>query len=304
MSTLVQLFIGIVLSLAISVLAYMRNSLSESGVIGAVVVGTIIFGLGEWHWGFLLITFFILSSLLSSYKKTQKEQTAAEKFDKGSRRDFGQVMANAGLGALLALLWAFSPWRASPALLGAFIGAMATVNADTWATELGVLAKQPPRLITTFKPVEVGTSGGVTIAGTLAALSGAVVIGGAMMLFEATYHFVTPALAGWLARPAGGFQIVGSFNDWGLVFVSLNWMLLAAGIGGLVGSMFDSLLGATVQAIYYSKGREKETEKVIDPDGTPNTLLRGWKWLNNDWVNFISSIVGAVTAAGLTALVL
>ena len=77
---------------------------------------------------------------------------------------------------------------------------------------------------------------------------------------------------------------------------------IIAALAGLAGSLFDSLLGATVQAIYYSTNREKETEKVIDPDGTPNTPLRGWRWLDNDWVNFISSGVGAALAALLAYL--
>ncbi len=76
-----------------------------------------------------------------------------------------------------------------------------------------------------------------------------------------------------------------------------SWLLPVAGAGGLAGSLFDSLLGATVQAIYYSSSRQKETEKKIDPDGTPNTLVRGWRWLDNDLVNFLSSLVGAAVAA-------
>ena len=61
---------------------------------------------------------------------------------------------------------------------------MAAVNADTWATELGVLSRTPPRLITSGKVVERGTSGGVSLAGTLAALGGAAVIGLAAALAE------------------------------------------------------------------------------------------------------------------------
>ena len=80
--------------------------------------------------------------------------------------------------------------------------------------------------------------------------------------------------------------------------------MAAGGIGGISGSLVDSLLGATVQAIYYTDRREKETEKPVDPDGTPNTLVRGWRWLNNDWVNFISSAVGALLAAGLSVVLL
>jgi uncharacterized membrane protein len=80
-------------------------------------------------------------------------------------------------------------------------------------------------------------------------------------------------------------------------------LILAAGTGGVLGSMFDSLLGATIQAIYSCPTCEKETEKELHTCGTPTQLLRGWRWLNNDWVNFISSVVGALAAA-LIALLL
>jgi len=59
--------------------------------------------------------------------------------------------------------------------------------------------------------------------------------------------------------------------------------------------MVDSLLGATVQAIYrYPNG--KETERVVGRDGTPNSFVRGWRWMNNDLVNFSSSLVGGLVA--------
>ena len=80
-------------------------------------------------------------------------------------------------------------------------------------------------------------------------------------------------------------------------------LLLSGSIGGLLGSLFDSFLGATVQAIYYSDARQKETEKAVERDGTPNRHLRGWKWMNNDWVNFISSLFGAFVSALLAILI-
>ncbi len=134
---------------------------------------TLIFAAGGWVWGALLITFFVLSSLLSRYR-AQFKAGLAEKFAKGSQRDLGQVLANGGMGALLALAHA---WLPHPVVLFAFAGAMATVNADTWATELGVLARRSPRLITTGRPVEPGTSGGISLPGTLATLAGGLRLG-------------------------------------------------------------------------------------------------------------------------------
>ena len=282
-----QLGLGLVISAAIGWAAHKRGALSVSGVIGAILTGTAIFGFGGWPWGLLLITFFILGSLLSKYKEATKE-TLGEKFAKGSRRDLAQALANGGAGALIAIAY----WlTGNPLLWFAFVGAMATVNADTWATELGVLSKRPPRLITTGKPVDIGTSGGISLQGTLATLAGGAVIGlaGALFCYVESLIRHNPRM----------FMYPLSC----LVYPENCTLLpVTAALAGLAGSLCDSLFGATVQAIYYSTKREKETEKVIDPDGAPNTLLRGWRWLNNDWVNFISSVIGAALAALLAHL--
>lgn len=271
----VQLLVGVILSGLIAWLAYKRNSLSKSGVAGAMLVGTMIFGFGGWVWGMTLIAFFVLSTLLSHYKESEKEKLAAEKFDKGNARDFGQAAANGGAGALIALATIFVP---DPLMLAAFVGIMATVNADTWATEIGVLSTKPPRLITTFKPVEPGTSGGVTWTGTLATIGGALAIGLSTALFMAIDGLFGGA----------GFDAAGG---------SILALIAAAGVGGLAGSLFDSLLGATVQSIYFCPTCDKETEKRIHTCGTQTDHARGWRWLNNDLVNFIASMVGGAVAA-------
>lgn len=265
-----QLFYAFIFSVVVVALAYWRGSLSKSGVIGALLVGTLTLGFGGWQWGALLGVFFISSSLLSHFKEAEKK-AAAEKFDKGHRRDLGQALANGGLGALLATLSSFVPGTVVPADIWffLFLGVMATVTADTWATELGTLSKQPPRLITNGKIVEVGTSGGVSLLGTAVSFLGGLTIG----------------------LTAG---LVTSFN--------LLTMLSAGAFSGLAGSLVDSLLGATVQQIYYSEARQKETEKKIELNGTPNRPLRGWSWMSNDMVNLLSSIVGGFVAVAITAL--
>jgi uncharacterized protein (TIGR00297 family) len=228
---------GFVLSNLIAWGGYKKRSLSRSGVAGAIILGTLIFGLGGWIWGLLLIAFFASSSFLSRYKEAEKEDLA-EKFAKGHQRDLGQALANGGWGAVLAVLYFLRP---DPLLFTAFVGAMAAVNADTWGTEIGVLSPTMPRLVTNGQPVPVGTSGGVTSLGTLAALAGGLFIG---------------------------------------------------------------LLGATVQGIYYCEGCQKETESQVHRCGRESRLMRGWRWLNNDAVNFISSAVGGVVATLLGWLIL
>jgi uncharacterized membrane protein len=309
MPILAQLAIGLALSAVIGWFAYRRGSLSRSGVIGAVIVGTAIFGFGGPAWGLVLITFFVSSSLLSHYKESIK-QKLAEKFDKGHQRDLGQVLANGGAGALIASAHLFEAtallgaipvdhfarvavfWTLQPnsLLLAGFAGAIATVNADTWSTELGVLNKQPPRLITTWQAVEVGTSGGVSLSGTLAAVAGALLIGVMAAVLQLNY-----CLSLWNT-------LVPDFHPFVGPCYSQSSIIAVAAIGGLAGSLFDSLLGATVQAIYFCPTCHKETERRLHTCGTPTQLRRGWRWLNNDLVNFIASLVGAGIAAGIFGL--
>jgi uncharacterized protein (TIGR00297 family) len=268
-----QLAFGVAFSVLIAWAGYRGRSLSPSGVVGAIIVGTLTFGLGGWTWGLLLIAFFISSSLLSHYRKADKRELA-EKFAKTSQRDLGQALANGGWGAIMAIAYFCQP---HPILFAAFVGAMAAVNADTWATELGVLSPTPPRLLTSGQRVAVGTSGGVTTLGTLAASAGGLFIGLMALILGG-------GEAIWGSGPLNGGHL---------------WLVPIGILGGLAGSTFDSLLGATVQGIYYCPRCQKETEARIHHRGQTTRHLRGWCWLNNDWVNFASSIVGSVMAGVL-----
>jgi uncharacterized protein (TIGR00297 family) len=260
---LINLVQALLISLIIIALAYWRRSLSRSGAMSALIVGTLTFGLGGWEWGVLLGIFFVSSSMLSHFKEEEKKQ-AAEKFDKGHRRDFGQVMANGGLGSVVATFSALYP---STAWFPLFVGIMATVTADTWATELGTLARRPPRLITNVRVVEVGTSGGISPLGTAVSLGGGLLIG-------LSAAFMVPELSPGLGALIGA-------------------------MGGLIGSLFDSLLGATVQRIYYCDACQKDTERRIHKCGHETRPLRGWSWLNNDLVNLLASAVGGLVAVSL-----
>lgn len=264
-----QWLIGFLLAVIISFGAYRLHSLNKDGAFAAVFLGTIIFGFGGWQGAILLLTFFVSSSVLTRAFKDRKQESA-EKYSKSGERDAGQVLGNGGLAAAFVVLHAILPQAVWPQL--GFAAALAAVNADTWATELGALNPTPPRMITNLrKRVEKGTSGGLSLFGTLAALLGSAVI----------------ALLAMLIFPAGRW---------------LFFLLIAA--GGLLGSLFDSLLGATVQAMYFCPTENKETEKYpVHTCGTPTVHIRGCKWLNNDWVNVACGASGALTTLFL-ALVL
>ena len=257
-----QILYGFILAIIVAYLAYRAHSLNRSGALAATLVGTIIFGIGGWQWAVLLLAFFITSSGLSRAFKKRKAGLS-EKFSKGHERDAGQVFGNGGLATFFAALHAFYPESILPWI--AFAASLAAVNADTWATELGVLNPTPPRMITNLRRrVEKGTSGGISLFGTLASLLGSALIALIAILFSPT----------------------GALNT--------DYFLLITA-AGTAGSLFDSLLGATVQAMYYCPTDKKETEKhPLHTCGTETVHLRGWKWLDNDWVNFACGAFGAV----------
>lgn len=260
---LVRLLAGAALGVVIAGAALALGSLTPGGAVAASLVGALTFGLGGLGPGVLLILFFVSSSALSHVGGARKRAVHAA-FAKGSRRDQGQVLANGGLAAALAALYGLT---GQAAWLAGLAGALAAVNADTWATELGVLARRRPRLITSGAIVEPGTSGGVTPEGTLAAAAGAGLIA---------------ATGAWL----GG-----------------GWVLfVAAALGGVAGALADSLLGATVQSMYHCPRCGRQTERHPHHScGAETVPVRGWRWLRNDGVNFAASAAGAAVALGLHA---
>ncbi|MDI6769405.1 MAG: DUF92 domain-containing protein [Anaerolineales bacterium] len=265
-----QLLFGFLLALIIAFLAYRAHSLSRSGAYAAVLIGTLIFGLGGWQWAIILLTFFISSSALTrSFRK--RKLALNEKFEKSGQRDAAQVLANGAVASLFAGLHFFFPQANWPWL--AFAASMAAVNADTWATELGVLNPTPPRLITNGKAVDRGTSGAISLYGTLSALAGAALVA---ILAAALSPYNNPSL--------------------------ITYYFLLITLAGITGALFDSLLGASVQAIYRCPQCDKETERhPIHTCGAQTTQIRGWKRLNNDMVNLACALMGVVVMMLLIA---
>ena len=258
-------FIGAVLATLIGWLGLRQHALSRSGVLGALLVGTAVFGGAGFPGAVLLIGFFVSSSGLSRVGGLRKAQLAAQ-FSKGSQRDLLQTLANGGVAAAAAVVFGASGLDAAWL---AMAGALAAANADTWSTELGVLARTFPRRITNWKPVPTGTSGALTGWGVLGAIGG----GGLIALLAGATNWLT-----------------GSAHS--LAAIALLPMC------GLVGALVDSWLGATVQASYQCGGCEKTTERhPLCKCGGATHLQSGWHWLGNDAVNFAATLTGAALAA-------
>jgi uncharacterized membrane protein len=162
------------------------------------------------------------------------------------------VVANGGIATLSI---AFGP-------RGGFLGATAAANADTWATELGLLATTQPRLITTLQRVQPGTSGGITPEGLAASLGGALSVGLAWSLLG----------GGWRGVPV-------------------------AMLAGTCGSLVDSWLGATLQAAYHCSVCDMLTEEPVHRRcGQRTELVRGHRIMTNDAVNACATLAGALVA--------
>ncbi len=228
---------------------YHSKLLTISGAIAAFIVGYLItLGLGVE--GLIIMGLFFGSSSLWSKVKSSNKRKAEELLVKGSQRDWQQVMANGGLAAISSTLYYYT--EASLWLLGACI-CIAAANSDTWASEVGSMSKGKPISIKTFRRVERGTSGAVSLLGTCAAILGSFII----------------ALAAYLI-----FE---------LRIEEFYFILLL----GFIGNLIDTLLGAFVQAGYKCSICGLKTEKTIHCEERTD-LIKGYPFLNNDTVNFLS----------------
>lgn len=181
-------------ALAFSYVSYRLHFLSLSGAIATCLLAISVLGLGGWQWALPAIAFFVLSSLLSKWGKSNKSLTEIG-YAKGSRRDAFQVLANGGVAWICLIANTFFP---SPIWYLGFCGAFAAACADTWATEIGGYFRQPTFSIRTGKAVLPGTNGGISISGTIGSILGATLIAFCTALY-APNAFLMILCAGFLA---------------------------------------------------------------------------------------------------------
>ena len=223
-------------------------------------IGTICVIAG-WSWVALLLAFFVSSSALSRFGEGQKEARVSRVVPQRREREARQVLANGGVFALAALGHLAFP---SPGWFALGSGAIAASNADTWATEVGTLSAVDPVSILSGARVPAGTSGAVTLIGIVAGAAGAVFIA------------LGAALAHWPASSA------------------------AVALGGIAGALTDSLLGATLQTRRWCDVCASSTERLVHTCGNTTRHVAGVRSLDNDVVNALSSMVGALIALVLS----
>ena len=142
----VKVLAALTVSLAVGMGAAILGWLTPTASIAVSLMGFgIVVRLG-WFWTLPAVLFLGVGSLLSRGRE--------------GRRNVRQVLANGGVATLFALL-------GDP---GAYLTALATAFSDTVATEVGTRLSKRAYLITTFAEVPPGTSGGVSLPGTVAGI--------------------------------------------------------------------------------------------------------------------------------------
>lgn len=257
-----EVLVGIFISAIVAWIAYRRNSLTMTGLMSATLVGGLLYWWGGLITWVALISFFVTSSILTKVKHSAKKSVDAI-IVRGGRRDHVQVMANGLVPLVFSFLYYFyGQGNPHHLFLIAAITAIAASNSDTWASELGVLSKGKTIHILSWKVIDKGLSGGISLFGTAVAALGAFFIGLIFVLMDFILHE----------------------SD----LPSLLFILIVITSGGFLGSLVDSFLGASVQAKYKGLITGKITEKAKDIEQT--ILTQGIRWITNDIVNLSSAL--------------
>jgi len=258
---------GVVLACLVALAAVRARSLTVGGAVAATIVGTVAVA-ADWGWAALLLVYFTSSSLLSRLGASRKAARTAGMIEKHGARDAWQVLANGAVFTVALVVSMVAPFPVCDTAAFAAACALSASAADTWATEIGTLAGHTPRSILTWRPMNVGESGGVTSVGWLGALAGATVVAAAAAVF------------------------VPESTEFSIVVIA-----------GIVGTTVDSLAGATIQHRRWCDTCGRMTEMHVHTCGTRTRHLRGVTWIENDAVNLISTLSGAMVAVCVMVLI-
>ena len=195
-------------------LSVKAGKLDIAGALTGGLLGFLIF-MGAGFTGIAMVgAFFILGTAATSWKMKIKQQLRIAEKQSG-RRKASQVVANAGVAALLGLLTIFFPENRS--LFCVMMAAsLSSATADTLSSELGNVYGRRYYNIANFRKDQRGLDGVVSMEGTLFGIAGSVVIA---LIY------------------ALGFT-------W-----SINMLVII--FAGTIGNILDSVLGATLQRKHF-----------------------------------------------------
>jgi uncharacterized protein (TIGR00297 family) len=199
------------LCVVIGIFIYKKRILDFQGSFSAVIMGILVVFFVGLEWLSLMLVFLVITYLSTKYKYKRKLALEVAETNHG-RRSVINVLANGLIPTAIATAFYFNTDSSTGLLLAAaYIAAVASITGDTLSSELGVLSRGEPYLITNFKRVPTGTDGGISPLGELVGVSGALLIG---------------------------------VSAWALGLADIKIAVLAAVVGGSVGFHVDSLLGA------------------------------------------------------------
>jgi uncharacterized protein (TIGR00297 family) len=235
---------------------------SFSGLIAAFIIGVLIFVFPPegWKWFVIILIFHGVAAQFTKYKYEMKRRKGFAQ-EKGGARAWPNIVANGVIATLFAVAGGFSYLGV---FLFGFIGAVSTATADTLATEIGLLNKDQPRLITNLRKVPAGTSGGISPMGEIGTLLGGSIIGISVLLLK-----------------------IGNHDNLIILFASV--------ISGLIGCTFDSFIGASIQGMFKCKICQNVTENKKHC-GNKTIRIRGSHYIDNNMVNLMATSVGALFA--------
>jgi len=259
-----QLFLAVVSVVTVGLASVLTRTLDRNGFVAGTVVGLAILLFGGWRWFAVLLAFFVSAAFFTRFKFELKRQMGVGEGREGAR-SWQNVTANGAIASTFAVAYGLTYF--TPFALG-YLGAIGTSAADTLATEVGLLNPYAPRLITNLnRQVPAGTSGAVSPYGEIASVIGAGMVSSVAWLLT---------LPSW--NSLASFMVV----------------LMA----GFMGSTFDSLLGATVQALYRCPVCGALTERRVHCNTNTQHFSRN-RFLDNNAVNLLATAFGGLSATVL-----
>ncbi len=229
MDVLYQIALIILVSILLSICGWKARMLTPKGSVAAFITGSIVGIFGNLDWFIILTTFTILGFIATRFRIGSKIKDGLQEGKYGERTHMNVL----GVG-LPPCIVSIAYW-----LIGgdyqllmniAFVGTIAVAATDTIASEIGVKDKTV-WMITTFKRVEAGTNGGISVLGT-----------------------VSSTIASFL---------ICTFS-WMVIYHTMDAYMLIPFVAGVLGNLLDSVLGATIEnSGYISKYTNNFVTAVI-----------------------------------------
>lgn len=224
----------------LSLISHHLRILDSRATVLAVAAGLLIGVYGDVSWLILLLFFLIISFMVTKFRFSRKHATGTSEGNRGTRRS-----SNVFYNGLVPILVAVVSSLIGDDAAWLYITAIAAAASDTSASEIGVLSDRVYMITNrsrnsfTANPamrISPGVDGGVSILGTTAAFTAALLI----------------SLVGWVLIP------------WMTDIPRTLPLLVLPALLGFLGCHIDSLLGATLEARkLINKGQVNLTEITL-----------------------------------------